>query len=246
MAQIILSKEKKISYTLGLNKYQVVAVFLVEILLFSGLAVFAVFYQSSEEVFNIQNWQEAHIIYCYDFDGNKDVNGLSDVVIDLTIKYYQGTILVDNLVEVSGLALIDNNAVPSKLGRVNAVLVDFPNWLVFPVTFDENNITKPGTLRLEATENNSKLWGYAKVTWSLEGSYTPIFTLVCTNETGTQTLDIGASENYVSIHSKSESISIIESKILLAICVILYFILVIVCTAVVAKFWYKKLTKEKK
>ena len=193
------------------NNYLAI-ILLVILVLLSVFIIMPHLYTWNIENNNLQQPRAFHIVFSHNFDKipfNID-NETSDVTIDVTLTYPHGTLIVDDPVDISGIAILN----PSISRHVKSVTIYFQMAQAYPIFQDENGITKGQDLLINQSQNGNKLTGNTTVVWTLEGTYYAEGGLVFTNETGTYALHLGFSSDVaITVYPKEKLAQIVTNNV---------------------------------
>lgn len=195
---------------------------------------------------NLQQPRTSHITFKYNFDEQRiDVGETpSDILIDVALRYPRGTLIVDDPIDISGIAI----QYGSLDQHVESLTIWFQNALAYPVTQDENGITEGRDLLINISQGNNKLVGNTTVVWVLEGTYNPLLGLVFTNETGTYAFYAGMSTDVaITVYPKAELAQILTNNVSMILTIAFYVLALVGTGNLVVLLWDRKpLTQNKK
>ena len=137
------------------------------------------------ENINLQNARTFHVVIGYNYNElpiSSPTIG-PDILIDLTISYPRGTLIVDDPVTISGVAILNSDYARKK--DILSFTLGFQNSQFYPVTQNIDGITKESNLILSRDETNSaKFIGSTILTWTIEGSYRILASVTNTTKYG--------------------------------------------------------------
>lgn len=165
-----------------------------------------------------------HIVFGYNFDSQMGVmeNETRDLKIDINLTYPHGTLIVDDPVNISGIAIQKE----TSDYNITSVTLSFQNALAYPVTQDENGFTKGQNLILWERDEN-KLIGNTTFIWVLEGKYYPKLGFVYTNKTGRHVQTATSPDVAITVYPKLELAQIITNSVSITLAVIIYILTIV-------------------
>jgi len=187
---------------------------------------------------NLQQPRTAHIAFKYNFNEQPiNVGETPDVEIDVALRYPHGTLIVDDPVDISGVAVQHG----SFDQRVRSLTIWFQNALAYPVTQDENGITEGRDLLINVTQGNNKLIGNTTVVWVIEGTYNPELGLMFTNETGTYARYVGVSSSVaITVYPKAQLAQIVTNNVSITLAIAIYGLTVVGTLNIIFSLWDRK------
>ncbi len=189
-----------------------------------------------------------HATFGYNFNGRYEIpcDASADLEIDLAVTYKHGTLVVDDPVEMSGLAIFNSSAFPSYIDKVVHVLMYFDNARAYENQGQQPNlegITQGIELDLFPTENSSRLTGNATMMWTIEGTYYPYLAFDFTNETtiavsGVVNYPIGRCTQFgITVYPKYQYAQIVSSETSVAFTIAIYALTVMGTLNIVYYLW---------
>jgi hypothetical protein len=116
-------------------------------------------------------------VWIYIHYGTPDI---PDIRLGLTVKFPNGTLVVDDPIEISGKAILSS---PRSRSLV-PLEVAYQNAMLYPVSQDADGLTSGAGLIFKKTQNSS-VWEAKTVSmvWTQEGNYYPMVLAVLLNTT---------------------------------------------------------------
>jgi len=157
-----------------------------------------------------------------------------DVQIDVALRYPHGTLIVDDPVNISGVAI----QYGSLDQHIQSLTIWFQNALSYPITQDENGMTEGIDLLMNVSQGNNKLIGSITAVWVLEGTYNPELSIVFTNETSTYAKYVGVSPSVaITVYPKAELAQIITNNVSMILTIAFYILTVVGTSSLVLSLW---------
>jgi hypothetical protein len=152
-----------------------------------------------------------HIPLQYDFDKTRK-EPPEDVQFDLVLSPLRGTLIVDDPVEMLGIAILNSQYARNQVGFIS---IAFEYAQAYPIYQDEKGITRGARIVLNPTSENHKLKGSGEFIWTTEGNYRPLISFWMKN--GAHQRAIG--EVGVTVYPRTQIAQIItnETNIYLAV-----------------------------
>lgn len=187
---------------------------------------------SIQENAKLQAPRNAHIVFPYCFNGQPiHGNDPTDIDIDLTVCYPRGTLVVDDPVKISGIAIL--NSMEAK--NVRSLTIGFENGQSYPVVQDEKGITKGTELFLTRTQEGNKLAGESTISWSLEGIYHPMLARTMNNNIG---IFCGVSPTVaITVYPKSQYAQIVTNKTNIDLAIAAYLVGAVGAIYIIIQLW---------
>lgn len=214
-------------------------VFLISLVILS-VRIVPPLYTWNNENNKLQQPRTFHMMFSYNLNeipytvGNETY----DIVIDLTLNYPHGTLIVDDPVSIHGIAIIK----PSINQKVKgSITIWFQNAQAYPETQDEKGITKGQDLILSKKQDNNTLVGNTTIVWVLEGTYSPKMIMIYTNETGTHIISTDVSPDVaVTVYPKEKLAQIVTNKVSIILAIAFYFLAIIGTISISLSLWDRK------
>jgi len=187
----------------------------------------------------LQRARTFHITFSYYFSGQTiTLTGyIPDIQVDLTVHYQRGTLIVDDPVTISGIAIV-NTSIPQQ---TRSITVHFQNAQAHPITQDVNNITEGADLYLGLTQNSSRLIGNSTMAWTLEGTYNPYFAVLFENSTGMFTTPLATSKDVaITVYPKSQFAQIVTNNVSMLLAIAVYLLTLVGTGGLVLSLWDRK------
>lgn len=211
---------------------------------FSAFYVAPSLYSWNSTNADLQNPRTVHITFFYYFNGRGSVphGEIADVEADLTVQYPSGTLIVDESVTISGLAIV-NRTIPEQ---VTSVDIYFQNAQASPIQQDVNGITKGADLFLGPTQNSSVLAGHRTMAWSVEGSYNPEFIFNFANSTGTYVTPLLIATGVaITVYPKAQIAQLASNNISMILTMAIYVLTLVGTGDLVLDLWDRKPPSQK-
>jgi hypothetical protein len=184
---------------------------------------------------NLQRARTFHITFFYYFSGQSSTpaGSIPDITFDLTVNYPHGTLIVDDPITISGIALV-NASIPQ---HIRSMTVYFKNAQAYPPTQDVNSITKGTDLLLFPTQNSSIFTGTATMIWTLEGTYNPYF--IVTYETGTRVYatPLLMSDVFITVYPKMQYAQTVTNNVSMILAISVYIFTLVGTLNFVLSLW---------
>jgi hypothetical protein len=193
---------------------------------------------------DLQKARTIHTMFFYYFNGQSvTVEGsIPDIVVDLTVCYQRGTLIVDDPVTVSGVAVV-NTSIPQ---HVRSIAVHFQNSQAYPIRQDSENITEGIDLLLEPTQNSSRFMGTATMVWSLEGVYNPYFAITYDDSTGVHGTPLAISRDVaITVYPKEQLAQIVTSNVSMILTISVYLLTLVGTGSLILSLWDRKQSPQK-
>jgi hypothetical protein len=188
---------------------------------------------------DLQKARTFHTTFFYYFSGQRVTpeGSIPDIQVDLTISYQHATLIVDEPVTISGIAVV-NTSMPQQ---IRSITFHFQNALAYPVRQNVNNITEGSNLFLDPTLNSSKYAGTATLTWTLEGTYNPYFAVIFENSTGVFATPLGVSPDVsITVYPKEQFAQIVTSNGSMILAISVYLLTLVGTGSLVLSLWDRK------
>lgn len=192
---------------------QIIGFTLIPALLVVSAYVIPSILESIKSYNELQKPRKFHIPLAYRWGSKPDARHLgdtySDVSIDLEITYPHAVLIVDDPVDVFGLAIIQ----PEHFPTLRAISISLESSRSYPPAFRENGLPKVPSFILDKTQDN-KMIGTRKVFWPLEGKYKAKFYLEFENHPlfKNATLEGKNEIDLITVYPKSETTQIMNNK----------------------------------
>lgn len=162
---------------------------------------------------NIAQARDFLIRMSYNFSNSPSypMGSSPDIEFDLKVHYPRGALIVDDPVEISGIAILNS----PRAQKVRMISIGFQGAQEWPVTQNNKGITNETNLILLKTRDN-KLTGKTTMVWQLEGVYYSRMTLqfIGGDTQPITSLDIG-----ITVYPKSQFAQILTSKAVLLLAI---------------------------
>jgi hypothetical protein len=228
-----------------LTKCQYLAIVLLIVLFGSSLYILPSLYAWNSANSDLQNPRTFHITFFFYFNGQSVTpeGTIPDITIDLTVFYPRGTLIVDDPVTISGMAVV-NRTIPE---RVASLTVYFENAQAVPIEQDVNGITKGADLLLNPTQNSSLLLGETTMSWPVEGTYNPQFTITYTNGTGRYSTPLLVSTSVaITVYPKAQIAQIVNSNVSMILTIAIYALTLVGTGNLIVDLWDREPPSQKK
>jgi hypothetical protein len=170
-----------------------------------------VIYESIVENSNLEKSRSFHIRTSYNFNQSylHGREAPADIEIDLKVDYPHGTLIVDDQVEITGIATLNS----LNAQNVRSLAIGFQNAQAWPQNQSNKGITKEVNLFLERIQNEQIITGKTTVMWPLEGTY---FLKIVLNFKDGTIQDTAWNKDYaITVYPKSQSAQNITNKAIL-------------------------------
>lgn len=187
----------------------------------------------------LQKARTFHITFFYYFSGQTVTpeGSIPDIEIDLTVYYQHATLIVDEPVTISGIAVV-NTSIPQ---HIRSMTLHFQNALAYPIRQNANNITEGIDLTLYPTPNSSIYAGTATMTWALEGTYNPYFVVLFENRTGVFVTPLAISTDVaITVYPKEQFAQIVTSNVAMILAISVYLLTLVGTGSLVLSLWDRK------
>ncbi len=185
------------------------------ILVFIILSSYALFIINNalSENSNLERARDFHIRISYNFSDSPvyALGSSPDIEFDLEMHYPRGTLIVDDPVDISGVAVLNS----LRAQKVRMISIAFQGAQEWPVTQNNKGITNETNLCLWKIQDN-KLMGKTTMVWALEGIYYPRATLQFVDGTSQPTL---SSDVSITVYPKSQFAQIVTNKAILLLAI---------------------------
>lgn len=214
------------------NKFSSIVLLL--FLVFVSLLILPSIFNWSIENNNLQKARTSHIVFGYSFNNEMiyPQGGKPDLQIDVSLTYPHGSIIVDDPIYISGIA-IQNKSIPQTITRVS---IGFQNVLAYPIKQNENGITNETNLFLWKREGN-KITGNTTITWEIEGTYYPRMAIIYTNETGGHVEPAISSDVAITVYPREKLTQIVTNNVSMILTIALYFLSIIGTLSLSITLW---------
>lgn len=119
--------------------------------------------------------------------------------------------------------------------------VGFENAQAYPVTQDVNGMTIEPELHLTPTANSSVFAGQTTLSWSVEGTYHAIFSVVFENATGPITEYLGVTRSVaITVYPKAQFAQIESNHVSMTLTIAIYMLTLVGTFDLVLSLWDRK------
>lgn len=193
----------------------------------------------------LQQPRTFHITFFYFFNGQGSTpqGYIPDIKVDLSVSYERGTLIVDDPVTISGIAVV-NSSIPQQ---IRSITFHFQNAQNFPVKQNNENITEGADILLYPTQNSSIFVGTAIMSWALEGNYNPYFgvTYTFSNQTGTYITPLAISSDVaITVYPKTQYAQTVTSNVSMILAVAVYVLTIIGTGSLVLTLWDRTISSN--
>jgi hypothetical protein len=225
------NKPKCICY----NKYQIIAIFLLFSLLIVSAFVVPILIESNTENSDIAQPRTFPIHLAYNFSNSPAYDSTSgpDIEFDLAMHYPRGTLIVDDPVEISGIAVLNS----PRSQNVKSISIGFQNSLAWPITQDSKGISQETNLFLNRAQGG-RLLGNATIVWVVEGTYSPKITLDFFNGPPQPT---ASSDVAITVYPKSQLAQLVTNKASIDLAFAAFFLALVGTLNIIYNLWVKGL-----
>jgi hypothetical protein len=222
---------------------KIISIGLIIFLLFVSVLVVPLLIKWNNENNNLQKARNSHIVFGYSFNNEMiyPQGGQPDLQIDVSLTYPHGSIIVDDPIYISGIA-IQNESIPQTITHVS---IGFQNVLAYPIKQNQNGITNETNLYLWKKVGN-KISGNTTITWDLEGTYYPRLAIIYSNETGQQTIPAYSSDVAITVYPREKLTQIVTNNVTMILSIILYFLSIIGTVGLSITLWDRKPSSQNK
>lgn len=224
----------------ALNKSQILAIFIIVFfIVITFLYILPSMIAWSETNNDLDKERNFHMGFFYYFSGQGATpeGSIPDVQMDLTVHYNRGTLVVDDPVTISGLAVI-NASIPQN---IFSMTIHFQNALSSPLTRNSDNITQGTDLLLIPTQNSSIYVGTATMQWALEGSYSPYMIITFSNSSGRFVTQTYVSPDVsITVYPKYQYAQIVTNNVNMILAISVYFLTLVGTGSLVLSLWDRK------
>lgn len=183
------------------------------------LYTFLVIKSSLEENASLEQPRAFHIPFDHYFYKNNTTyltNPYPDIQIDLLISYPRGILVVDDVVNISGVAI----AYTPATRNITNIAVNFLNSQDNLETQDKNGITQGISINLRRISNSDIFVGKATMVWKLEGTYPPRLYITGYPNKESPIRYFETNDVAITVYPKSELAQIVTNKAVLWLAII--------------------------
>lgn len=172
---------------------------------------------SLEENASLEQPRTFHIMFDHYFYKNETLkisNSYPDIQIDLLLSYPRGILVVDDPVEISGIAI----AYTPVTRNITDIAINFLGAQIYPEAQDNRGITQGVSINLLRIPGTNKFVGNATMVWRLEGTYFP--RLYVTGYREDTTHYYPNNDIAITVYPKSELAQIVTNKAILWLAIV--------------------------
>jgi hypothetical protein len=207
----------------NLTKRQILAIILIIIVTISGYFIVPIVLESLSTHNKLQESRDFDITFAYNF--NQQIinfeNQKPDIEIDLKFHYPYGILTVDEPVEISGTAVLNNTP---RTQRIHSLTMYIDNAQEYPIKRTDEGFTKGADLLLARTPNKSILVGNKTVVWTVEGTYHALLAITeSINDTHSRGIIAGQATGVaITVYPKSQSEQMATNRAVLYLTIAIY------------------------
>jgi len=216
-----------------LSTLQSIAILLAISLAIVTLILLKSIYTTIQENVELQSPRNFHVVFGFNFNRPPIYtdNTSSDIDIDLNVLYPRETLVVDDPVKISGVAILNS----PQAQNARSLTIGFENGKHYPIVQNDKGITEETNLVLKQTQEGNKLTGDSTIAWALEGIYHPMLAILMNNNIATF---YGPSPSVAfTVYPKSQYAQIVTNKANIDLAIAAYLVGAVGALYIIIQLW---------